>query len=69
MVSSTTHYKVWDETTCPYPNVNDANFEVWELMNDAHQVYVFFICWRYVILIQFIYKSERYMVLIRVSLR
>ena len=25
--------KVWDEISDPFPNINDATFEVWEWMN------------------------------------
>ena len=34
LISNHTHYKMWDEITCLFPNFKGCNVEVWEWINN-----------------------------------
>ena len=34
-IGNYTHYKVWDEITYPFPDINDATAEVWEWIGSS----------------------------------
>ena len=48
-ISDSTHYKVWDEITYPFPNFNDVAVEVWEWIShfipDFTEHLITYPCW------------------------
>ena len=43
------YYKMWDKITYPFPDFNDATFEVWEWINDftPHMYVITYPRWMY----------------------
>ena len=48
-ISNYIHYKVWNETTYPFPNLNGASVEVWECISNFIQHFIMDViiypCW------------------------